>query len=51
MNGSYRKLFEKTKMSGEYDMESTKVFEREVALQDLLWKIVQDWRRLLAFAV
>ena len=32
-------------------MESKKVYEKEIALQDLFWKIILDWRRLLAFAL
>ena len=32
-------------------MESKKIYEREIALQDLYWKIILDWRQLLIFLV
>lgn len=32
-------------------MESKKTYEREIALQDLYWKIILDWRQLLIFLV
>jgi capsular polysaccharide biosynthesis protein len=32
-------------------MESRKVYEKEISLWDLFWKIILDWRRLLAFSL